>query len=121
MLKRGLLKAIMTAALVLPFGQALAGPRIKDIVDVENVRSNQLVGYGLVVGLNGTGDSDKVAFTSQSMAGMLGRLGIRVDPKQVITHRVPLEEVGEAYEIFSRKLDNCIKTVLVPPSAQTMH
>jgi len=45
----------------------------------------------------------------------------RVDPKQVITHRVPLEEVGEAYEIFSRKLDNCIKTVLLPPSAQTVH
>lgn len=45
----------------------------------------------------------------------------RVDPKQVITHRVPLEEVADAYEIFSRKLDNCIKTVLVPPSAQTVH
>jgi len=45
----------------------------------------------------------------------------RVDPKQVITHRVPLEEVAEAYEIFSRKLDNCIKTVLLPPSAQTVH
>ena len=45
----------------------------------------------------------------------------RVDPKQVITHRVPLEEVGEAYEIFSRKLDNCIKTVLVPPTATSVH
>jgi threonine dehydrogenase-like Zn-dependent dehydrogenase len=45
----------------------------------------------------------------------------RVDPKRVITHRVPLEEVGEAYEIFSRKLDNCIKTVLVPPTATSVH
>ena len=45
----------------------------------------------------------------------------RVDPKQVITHRVPLEEVAEAYEIFSRKLDNCIKTVLLPPSAASVH
>jgi len=40
-----------------------------------------------------------------------------LNPKGLITHRVPLEEVGEAYHIFSSKLDNCIKTVLVPPSA----
>ena len=43
----------------------------------------------------------------------------RVDPKQIITHRMPLEEVSDAYHIFSSKLDNCIKTVLVPPS--TVH
>jgi threonine dehydrogenase-like Zn-dependent dehydrogenase len=40
-----------------------------------------------------------------------------VDPKQIITHRVPLEEVSEAYEMFSRKLDGCIKTVLLPPGS----
>jgi threonine dehydrogenase-like Zn-dependent dehydrogenase len=38
----------------------------------------------------------------------------RLDPKGLITHRVPLEEVSEAYHVFSRKLDNCIKTVLIP-------
>lgn len=38
----------------------------------------------------------------------------RLDPKGIITHRVPLEEVADAYHIFSRKLDNCIKTVLIP-------
>lgn len=42
----------------------------------------------------------------------------RIEPKKVITHRVPLEEVSDAYHIFSSKLDNCIKTVLVPPSAR---
>lgn len=41
----------------------------------------------------------------------------RIDPKAIITHRVPLEEVAEAYHIFSAKLDNCIKTILIPPSA----
>lgn len=41
----------------------------------------------------------------------------RLDPKAIITHRVPLEEVGDAYHIFSAKLDNCIKTILIPPSA----
>ncbi len=40
-----------------------------------------------------------------------------LDPKGLITHRIPLEEVSEAYHIFSSKLDNCIKTVLVPPTA----
>jgi threonine dehydrogenase-like Zn-dependent dehydrogenase len=41
----------------------------------------------------------------------------RVKPSEIITHRVPLEEVSDAYHIFSSKLDNCIKTVLVPPRA----
>ena len=40
----------------------------------------------------------------------------RIDPKQIITHRVPLEEVADAYHIFSSKLDNCIKTILIPPN-----
>ena len=39
----------------------------------------------------------------------------RVEPKQIITHRVPLEEVADAYHIFSSKLDHCIKTILIPP------
>ena len=51
--------------------------RIKDIVHVEGVRSNMLVGYGLVVGLNGTGDSLRSSpFTKESMVGMLDRLGV---------------------------------------------
>ncbi len=51
--------------------------RIKDITDVEGVRDNQLVGYGLVVGLNGTGDRlDSAVFTRQSLIGMLERLGV---------------------------------------------
>lgn len=40
-----------------------------------------------------------------------------LDPKQIITHRVPMEEVADAYHIFSQKLDGCIKTVLIPPTA----
>ncbi len=42
----------------------------------------------------------------------------RINPKEIITHRVPLEEVSDAYHIFSAKLDNCIKTILIPPSAR---
>ena len=51
--------------------------RIKDIADIEGIRDNQLVGYGLVVGLNGTGDRlDSAVFTRQSLIGMLERLGV---------------------------------------------
>ena len=42
----------------------------------------------------------------------------RINPKEIITHRVPLEEVSDAYHIFSSKLDNCIKTILIPPNAE---
>jgi flagellar P-ring protein FlgI len=56
---------------------ALAEVRIKDIADVEGVRENQLVGYGLVVGLNNTGDKlDNAVFTRESLIGMLERLGV---------------------------------------------
>nr|WP_315050944.1 flagellar basal body P-ring protein FlgI [uncultured Brevundimonas sp.] len=61
-------------------GQAVqAQSRIKDIAAVEGVRTNQLVGYGLVVGLNGTGDSLRNSpFTRQSLEGMMERLGVNI-------------------------------------------
>ncbi len=77
----GLILTILTmlAAIAGPQGvpAAWAQVRIKDIADVEGIRENQLVGYGLVVGLNGTGDKlDNSVFTRQSLIGMLERLGV---------------------------------------------
>ncbi len=43
-----------------------------------------------------------------------------IDPKGLVTHRIPMEEVSDAYRIFNDKLDNCIKTILLPPTAQTV-
>jgi flagellar P-ring protein FlgI len=64
-------------ASVLAAGPASAKSRIKDIADFEGVRSNMLVGYGLVIGLNGTGDTiNNSPFTQQSLIGMLERLGV---------------------------------------------
>lgn len=58
---------------------ALAGSRLKDITDVQGIRDNQLVGYGLVIGLSGTGDSLRNApFTEQSARSMLQKLGVGV-------------------------------------------
>jgi flagellar P-ring protein precursor FlgI len=72
-----LCRFLLFAAVLLPPLGAVAQVRIKDITDVQGIRDNQLVGYGLVVGLNGTGDSlNNAVFTKQSLIGMLGRLGI---------------------------------------------
>lgn len=59
------------------------GPRIKDVAKLQGVRSNQLTGYGLVVGLAGTGDSNKVTYTIQSIASMLKKFGIVVNTAQL--------------------------------------
>ncbi|MBC6981777.1 flagellar basal body P-ring protein FlgI [Caulobacter sp. 17J80-11] len=77
MLRTFVRTALAALALGLACAPAHAGSRIKDIVDVEGVRENQLVGYGIVVGLNGTGDSLRNSpFTKQSLEAMLERLGV---------------------------------------------
>ncbi|MBL0931124.1 MAG: flagellar basal body P-ring protein FlgI, partial [Alphaproteobacteria bacterium] len=66
-----------TGALIPVDAAAQGRVRIKDIADFEGVRQNILVGYGLVVGLNGTGDTiNNSPFTQQSLIGMLERLGV---------------------------------------------
>ena len=78
---RVILGVTLTAAVILTGALPASAKtsRIKDIVDIEGVRENQLVGYGLVVGLNGTGDSiSNSPFTGQSLTAMLERLGVSV-------------------------------------------
>jgi flagellar P-ring protein precursor FlgI len=72
---------VMLAALASTAIPAGAASRIKDIADFEGVRENQLVGYGLVVGLDGTGDDmkKKAPFTRESLIGMLERLGVKIN------------------------------------------
>ena len=53
--------------------------RLKDLVSVGGVRTNQLIGYGLVVGLQGTGDGADISFTAQSLKSMLSKLGVSID------------------------------------------
>ena len=59
--------------------QPAAADRIKDLTSIATVRANQLVGYGLVVGLSGTGDGSDLTFTGQSLRAMLNQLGVSVD------------------------------------------
>ncbi len=62
--------------------------RVKDIAEINGVRENQLVGYGLVVGLDGTGDGKKALFTIQSMASMLEKMGITINPGDIAVSNV---------------------------------
>jgi flagellar P-ring protein precursor FlgI len=77
------------AALMAAPGPVLAFSRVKDLIEVEGIRDNMLVGYGLVVGLNGTGDSLKNApFTQQSIQTMLERLGVNTRGQTMQTKNV---------------------------------
>jgi flagellar P-ring protein precursor FlgI len=105
--------AVATAAAYAPPAGA-APVRVKELVDVQGVRENALYGYGLVVGLAGTGDSERVFFTSQSISGMLGRLGIRIDPRDVRTRNVAAVMVTARLPSFSRpgtKLDVSVSSM----------
>src|SRR3954465_9490984 len=72
---------ILVLALETPVSAAPA--RLKDLVSIEGVRDNQLVGYGLVVGLAGTGDKRTTIFSTQSLANMLERMGVSVSPNAI--------------------------------------
>ncbi|UCF86180.1 MAG: flagellar basal body P-ring protein FlgI [Desulfobacteraceae bacterium] len=76
--------------------------RIKDVADIKGVRENQLVGYGLVVGLDGTGDGKKAIFTVQSMASMLEKMGITIDPKDIKVDNVAAVMLTAVLPAFAR-------------------
>ena len=80
-----LLMSLLPAAL---FPGVAGAVRIKDLADVKGVRNNQLVGYGLVVGLDGSGDGKKSRFTVQSMASMLEKMGITIQPDEIAVSNV---------------------------------
>jgi flagellar P-ring protein precursor FlgI len=81
--------AILALSICLIATAANAGTRVKDITSVRGVRANQLVGYGLVVGLNGTGDSLRNSpFTEQSIGSMLERMGVSVRDARARTRNV---------------------------------
>lgn len=85
--------------------------RIKDIAKVQGVRSNQLVGYGLVVGLNGSGDSNKTLETLQSVANMLRQFGVTIDQNSLKTKNVAAVIVTATLPPFVREGDTIDVTV----------
>ncbi|MBZ5575020.1 MAG: flagellar basal body P-ring protein FlgI [Acidobacteriia bacterium] len=74
-----ILASFLFAAAIAPHG-AGAATRLKELVSLEGVRDNQLLGYGLVVGLNGTGDRRQTLFSAQSVTNLLLRMGVTINP-----------------------------------------
>ncbi len=95
--------ALVATSLLTPFSSlSAASARIKDVVDIEGIRDNQLVGYGLVVGLNGTGDSlNNSPFTKQSLQAMLERLGVNTRGENMRTANVAAVMVTANLPAFS--------------------
>ena len=93
--------ALLAPGMIAP---AAATSRIKDIADFEGVRENQLVGYGIVVGLNGTGDDlESAVFTRESLIGMLERLGVNARDEDLETDNVAAVMVTATLPPFSRQ------------------
>ncbi len=76
-------KLVLLLALSMAPLQLSAASRLKELVSIDGVRDNQLVGYGLVVGLNGLGDSIQTVFSAQSLSNMLARMGVVFDPTTI--------------------------------------
>jgi flagellar P-ring protein FlgI len=76
--------------------------RIKDIATVEGVRDNQLVGYGIVVGLHGTGDSQQTGFSTQTLASMLLRMGVSVPATSIRVQNLAAVFVSSTLPPFAR-------------------
>lgn len=100
-------KIIVTSLVLLIIWQPVYAERIKDLASIKGIRSNQLVGYGLVVGLNSSGDKTK--FTGQSLRSMLARLGLTlppgVDPKSKNIAAVVLHADLPAFAKPGQKID----------------
>ena len=88
--------------------------RVKDLASLEGVRDNQLVGYGLVVGLNGTGDRRQTVFSAQSLANMLNRMGVAVNPAVIQARNVASVMVTATLPPFAQpgtKIDATVATI----------
>ncbi len=102
-------------------GPASAQSRIKDIVDIEGIRDNLLVGYGLVVGLNGTGDDiGSAVFTKESLIGMLERLGVSARDNDLDTDNVAAVMVTATLPPFARQGSRIDVTVAALGDAESL-
>ena len=101
-LKRWILPGAVLIALLFA-GPLEAASRIKDVAAFEGVRDNQLFGYGLVVGLNGSGDGTQTYFSTQTLANMLERSGITIDPGRMRTKNIAAVMVTATLPPFVRQ------------------
>ncbi len=118
---RASLGLVLAALLWLGASPAAAQVRIKDIADFEGVRSNHLVGYGLVVGLDGTGDDlESAVFTRESLIGMLERLGVSARDDDLETDNVAAVMVTADLPPFARQGRRIDVTISALGDAQSL-
>jgi flagellar P-ring protein FlgI len=109
-----LLRLIATGLIVFGLTSVLHAARIKDIAVFRGVRPNQLVGYGLVVGLAGSGDSNTTQFTLQSMSSMLEKMGVTVNAEDIKVKNVAAVMVTAELPPFARsgsRLDALVNSI----------
>ncbi len=102
-MKSVFLKMISALLLLLALPQFALAVRIKDIAAFDGVRDNQLIGYGLVVGLNGTGDSDQTKFPVQSLVNTLERMGITINRADITVKNVAAVMVTAVLPPFAKQ------------------
>lgn len=111
------LLAALAAALF--SGLPASAARLKDIASIEGVRSNQLIGYGLVVGLQNTGDkSYKTPFTIQTLLSMLERMGTTVDVRKFVDSRLGVSDVRQLRDVRVENVAAVMVTADLPPFAR---
>lgn len=107
--------AVMVSAAVLLTGSGWGAPaKLKDVARIQGVRENQLMGYGLVVGLDGTGDSRQTFFTTQTLANLLNLEGIVVPPRSVQVSNTAAVMVTATLPPFARvgtKIDVTVASI----------
>jgi flagellar P-ring protein FlgI len=112
----GHFKNVLIIALIFIFIGPLTGysARLKDISTIKGIRQNQLLGYGLVVGLNGSGDQSSTTFTVQALANLLEHIGVHVNPTDVKVKNVAAVMVSTKLPPFARigkKIDVTISSI----------
>ena len=91
--------------------------RLKELISLEGVRDNQLMGYGLVVGLAGTGDRQQTVFSAQSLTNLLERMGLTVNPTAIMVKNTaavmvtatlpPFAQAGSRIDVTVAALHGC--------------
>ncbi len=106
--------ALLAIALLIVCSAKASAVRLKDLSSIKGIRHNQVIGYGLVVGLNGTGDKEYTRFTVQSLVNMIERMGIHVDEKDVLVKNVAAVMVTAMIPPFARignKIDVVVSSI----------
>lgn len=104
-------KALQSMLLLCLMSFCLNGAQVKDLVNTVGVRDNQLIGYGLVVGLNGSGDGSNSQFTIQSISNLLQGMNVKVDPSAIKSKNTAAVMVTAKLPAFAKSGDKVDVTV----------